>query len=306
MLSIFSRTVKTVPRGADFGHVLIDEQGKILFANQEFVDLARLITGKVLFLKGTIGNTIKDVFGRDTLDTVIGTFMHRKEKGSFSGNFMIAGQLYQVVVEEIYENNQAYYEFFYFPIMEDEGYSKERVFQNIAYKLASQKGFADIDWILKTSDNHCKQLITCLINHEHTTTPARYCPYRQRCKFHPERGYMQLDRRTYFRAKVLLKGELYLSALKDLPVSPEIAMKKISCIAQDLSIGGIKLQLKEICLPEESVVRLVFDAFTCEGIVVWTKKNQEDEWLMGIRFTEVDPEQHFNIIKIITKSRVVD
>lgn len=267
--------------------------------------MARLITGKRFILQGAIGKNIKEVLGKDYLDTIIGTFMQKKEKRSFSGNFMIVNRLYQVVVEQISEGDKVYYEFFYFPMTRREGYSKEPILQKIAYELASRKGFADTNWILEASDNHCKQLITCLINHEHSTTPARYCPYQQLCKFHPEQGWMQLDRRTYYRARVVLEGELFLCALKDRPVPPEISMKKIPCKAQDLSLGGIKLVLKGICLPEDSVVRIEFPEFTCEGSVVWTKC-QKDEWLIGIKFSELDPEQHFNIIKVITKSRVVN
>lgn len=302
MLSIFDNAAKKMPRGAAFAHLVIDEAGKILYANREFVDLARDFTRKKLFIKGVIGKTVKEIFGKETMNTVVGTFLRKKDKRSFSDDFMIGDRLYQVVVEEVVENDQAYYEFFYFPMAESEGYSKQDILQNITYELATQKGFADTDWILTASDEHCKQLITCLINHEHTTLPAGCCPYKLRCKFNPEQGGLQLDRRAYYRTKVFLQGELYLTALKDRPVPPQIEMKKILCQAHDLSIGGIRLSLR-VALPAESVVRVVFDEFTCKGTVVWTQK-QGEEWLAGIRFLDVDPDQQYSIIRVVTRSRI--
>lgn len=56
-------------------------------------------------------------------------------------------------------------------------------------------------------------------------------------------------------------------------------------------------------MPAESVVRVVFDEFTCEGTVVWTQK-QGEEWLAGIRFLDVDPDQQYSIIRVVTRSRI--
>lgn len=301
MLPLFSTGATESVKTSEYAHLLINECGKIITANQYFVDLVETKLRKRIAKKDTIGKTIHEVFGKEVGNTFVGIFM--KHRRPFTGQFMIGNELYQVVVEEIAKEKEIYYEFFYLPIkMNDDG-TNHRFLQNIVYEIVASKGYTDIDWIRHISDDHCKELISCLITHEHSIIPERYCPYKHRCEFNSYYGSLQLDRRAFYRIKVNFSGELYLKALKDRAVPPRLARKKMLCQALDLSMEGIKLQL-ENCLPEGSVVRMVFKEFEAEGTVIWTR-NAKENWLTGIKFLKLDEEQQNKVITAMTKRRIM-
>lgn len=302
MLSFLGNKAKVAPQVMEVAHLLINEQGRVLSANQDFVDLTRTIIHKRLTIKDIVGKTVKEVFGRETNKTFVGIFM--KKKRATSEKIMVDNRLYQVVVEEIIKGKDVLYEFFYLPIHAINEVSGEKFLQNVVQEMAVSKGFAGLDWVEQISDSHCKQLISCLLKHEHTTVPERYCPYKHRCGFNPTYGSSQLDRRAYHRIKVNFLGELYLKALKDRDVPTRVAKKKIIVQAMDLSMVGIKILVKGISVPEESIVELVFEEFAPEGVVVWNKKAGEN-WLTGIRFRELDNEQQRKLIKAMTKRRTL-
>lgn len=302
MLALFSEKVKEKPKTAEFAHLLVSEQGEIIMANQFLAELAGTIIHKKIAVRDMIGKTVNEVFGMKTGSTFVANFLRRKKP--FTGKFMIGNQLFQGVVEEVVEKDNTFYEFFYFPVKAREDSSKHVFLQEIVREMALNKDFSNVDWMWDISDNHCKQLISCLLSHEHSTNPTEYCPYKYSCGFHSVFGWMQLDRRNFYRVKVNFEGELYLKALQDRSVPSHLAKKKIACQALDLSMGGVKLKLKNIHLPEDTEVRMVFEEFEAEGTAVWSKIVGEDS-LMGVKFSKLDAEQESLIVKAMTKRRIL-
>lgn len=301
MLPLFSMKGKENRHTAAYGHLVVNAGGEIVMANPCFMDIAQLKVRKRVNFRDIIGKTVREVFGQDTGDTFVGIFM--KHKSPFAGQFMIGNQLFQVVVEEIKKEKETYYEFFYFPIKDKHDCANHRFLQNIVYEIARSKGYTDIEWILEIPDEHCKNLLSCLASHEHSTIPDRYCPNKHRCGFNTVHGWLQLDRRAFYRTKVNLAGELYLKAVKDRPVPSPLARKKLLCQAVDLSVAGIRLKLA-VCLPKGCVVRLVFEEFEAEGTIVWTKRSH-DHWLTGVKFTNLTEEQQSKVIVAMNKRRIV-
>lgn len=302
MLALLVDRAKAKPQTAEFAHLLVNEHGEIILANQLWADLAGTVIRKKMTVKDMIGKTVNEVFGMKTGSTFVGNFLRQKKP--FTGQFMIGNRLFQVVVKELPEKRDTFYEFFYFPVKVKEDNSNHNFLQQIVREIAINKDFSNVDWMREISDNHCKQLISCLLSHEHSTNPAEYCPYKFKCGFHSVYGWMQLDRRNFYRVKVNFAGELYLQALKDRTVPSHLAEKKIACQALDLSMGGIKLRLKNIHLPEDSEVKMVFEEFEAEGTAVWSRIVGEDS-LMGVKFSKLDAEQESRIVKVMTKRRIL-
>ncbi len=167
--------------------------------------------------------------------------------------------------------------------------------------MAFKKGFTDIGWIKSLSDRHCQQLIYCLDRHDHIAIPSDCCPYGRECGFNPIHGWIELERRAYYRVPVDLDGELYLQALPDKPLPSSLATKKVLCKALDLSLAGIKIKLN-INLPVNSSIKLVFEEFTCEGIIVWVRKD-DDDWLAGVKFSPLEEKQYNGIIKVFIRAQ---
>lgn len=301
MLALFVDRAKEKPQTAEFAHLLVNEQGEIIMANQFLADLAEIIIHKKIAVKDLLGKTISEVFGMKITSTFVGNFMRHKKP--FTGKFMIGNRLFQVVVEELLEKEKTFYEFFYFPIKFREDSSGHSFLQKIVREIALNKDFSNVDWMRDISDNHCKQLISCLLSHEHSINPTEYCPYKYNCGFHSVYGWMQLDRRNFYRTKVNFEGEVYLKTLQARRVPPYLARKKIACRALDLSLGGVKLRLKNIHLPQDSEVKLVFEEFEAEGIAVWSKIVGEDS-LIGVKFAKLDEEQENRIIKAMARRRI--
>lgn len=301
MLPLFGTKDKEERSTAAYGHLVVNAGGEIVMANPYFIDIARLKVRKRINLRDIIGKTIREVFGENTGDTFVGIFM--KHKNPFAGQFMIGNKLFQVVVEEVKKGEEIYYEFFYFPIKNKHDRSNHRFLQKMVYEIARSKGYTDIEWILEIPDEHCKKLLSCLASHEHSTIPDRYCPNKHRCGFNTVHGWLQLDRRAFYRTKVNLAGELYLKAAKDRPVPSPLARKKLLCQAVDLSVAGIRLKLA-VYLPKGCVVRLVFEEFEAEGMIVWTKRSH-DHWLTGVKFTNLTEEQQSKVIVAMNKRRIV-
>lgn len=293
------RKVQALPE--DFAHLVVNPAGKIITANQFLAELAGVVTGRRLSLRDLTGKTVQDVFGAKTGSTFVGHFLKHKEP--VAGRYMIGNRLFQVVVGRRFEEGETFYEIFYFPVKTPDDETKQTVLQELVYEIALHKGYSHVDWTRQLSDEHCKQLISCLISHEHSTNPTEYCPYQHRCAFHPVHGSMQLDRRAFYRVPVDLAGEAYLRALKNRPLPLPLAKKKILCEALDLSLGGMKCKLKKIHLPEGSEVKLVFEEFEAEGSVVWSERDGEDS-VIGVKFLGLDEEQQNRIIRAINKRRL--
>lgn len=68
-------------------------------------------------------------------------------------------------------------------------------------------------------------------------------------------------------------------------------------------MAGIRLKLA-VCLPKGCVVRLVFEEFEAEGMIVWTKRSH-DHWLTGVKFTNLTEEQQSKVIVAMNKRRIV-
>lgn len=248
-----------------------------------------------------MGKTVEQVFGVKTGSTFVGNFL--KHKSPFAGEYMIGSQLFHIVVGEISGEDEILYKIFYFPVKTRDDTANHHILQDMVCELAGKKGYASVDWIRYISDDHCKQLVSCLISHEHSTNPAEYCPYQHSCAFHPVYSSMQLDRRAFDRVTVDLAGEVYLRALENRPLPLPLAKKKIACRALDLSLGGMKLRLKGIHLPVNSEVKIVFEEFDAEGTIVWSERMGEDS-LAGVKFVKLDELQQRRIIMAINKRRL--
>ena len=301
MAVMFHERGKPQLKTNEFGHLVVTEQGKIISANQGLAELAGDVLQKRVSVRDLVGKTIFEVLGAKVNSTFVGNFL--KHRRPFTGEFMIGNRLFQVVVGEITQDNVTLYEIFYFPIKAKDHETNHKILQEVVRKIALQKNYASIDWIRQLSDEHCKQLISCLISHEHSTNPSEYCPYKYKCGFNSLYGWMQLDRRVFDRVQVNLTGELYLKTLQQKAVPFHLTRKKILAEALDLSLGGVRLRLKNIHLPENSEVKLVFNEFEVEGLVVWSRVTGDDS-VVGIKFRKPDDEQGNNIIKAMIKRRI--
>jgi len=301
MAVMFHERGKPQLKTNEFGHLVVTEQGKIISANQGLAELAGDVLQKRVSVRDLVGKTIFEVLGAKVNSTFVGNFL--KHRRPFTGEFMIGNRLFQVVVGEITQDNVTLYEIFYFPIKAKDHETNHKILQEVVRKIALQKNYASIDWIRQLSDEHCKQLISCLISHEHSTNPSEYCPYKYKCGFNSLYGWMQLDRRVFDRVQVNLTGELYLKTLQQKAVPFHLTRKKILAEALDLSLGGVRLRLKNIHLPENSEVKLVFNEFEVEGLVVWSRVTGDDS-VVGIKFRKPDDEQENNIIKAMIKKRI--
>jgi len=301
MAVMFHERGKPQLKTNEFGHLVVTEQGKIISANQGLAELAGDVLQKRVSVRDLVGKTIFEVLGAKVNSTFVGNFL--KHRRPFTGEFMIGNRLFQVVVGEITQDNVTLYEIFYFPIKAKDHETNHKILQEVVRKIALQKNYASIDWIRQLSDEHCKQLISCLISHEHSTNPSEYCPYKYKCGFNFLYGWMQLDRRVFDRVQVNLTGELYLKTLQQKAVPFHLTRKKILAEALDLSLGGVRLRLKNIHLPENSEVKLVFNEFEVEGLVVWSRVTGDDS-VVGIKFRKPDDEQENNIIKAMIKRRI--
>lgn len=288
-----------------FAYLLIDSIGTILSANEAFINIVKDVTSQNRIIKlGDIkGKKLTEVFGSKYYHTVVGAFM--KDKKTFSRKFLIGRKKYQVMVKKVNQDGDTCYELYYIPAQITDHLSseslKERIFQKIAYDMAYKKGFSDIEWIKSLSDKHCQQLIYCLDRHDHIVIPSDCCPYEQQCGFNPNYGWIKLERRAFYRVPVDLEGKLYLQALPNKYIPPALTMKKVICKALDLSVAGIRLQLK-VNLPTNSYIKLIFDDFTCQGTIVWVKKSDKG-WFAGVEFNSLGEEQYDNIIKVYIRAQ---
>lgn len=301
MVITFGERRKMPANSQEFAHLVVNAEGKIISANQFLAELKGLIVGKRLSVRDLVGKTVYDVFGAKTGSTFVGNFLKHKEP--LTGKYMIGNQLLQIVVLEMAGDEETLYEFFYFPMKTKDDGANLELLQDLAYRLARQKGYAEVDWIREISDDHCKQLISCLLRHEHSIIPTEYCPYQHSCAFHTVHGSMQLERRAFYRVPVNFVGEVYVRTLKNRPLPFPLVRKKILCEALDLSLGGIRVQLKKIYLPAGSEVKLVFEEFEAEGLVVWSERAGEDG-MIGVKFIRLDEGQKNRIVKAMNKRRL--
>ena len=305
MLSLVRRRhsrAASFPHESAYGFMVVNEEGVITTANVMAIGIAQLFNKRRLRPSSVIGKKLNEVFGPNYEDTLIGQCVTNKR--SVYGRYLIGSQLYLVVIDRIEDADNVHYEAFYFPIHDDYDHrSKEKsLFQNIAYKVAQEKGYVDIDWIKSISNAHAKLLIECLNRQEPAIRPGWYCPFRSKCGFNDVYGWMRLDRRSYYRTRVHMDCEIYLIALKDKEVPKRVSRKKVLCTALDLSLRGTKLQ-SDVRFPVGSTLRLVFESFSCCGIVRWNKK-QGDQWLFGVQFQDLMTQQRNRIIKAITARRI--
>lgn len=227
--------------------------------------------------------------------------MHKQE---IIGKFLVGNQLWQVISKKIKKDNHICYEIFYFPIKRESEDKHIKIFQETAYELAKQKEYDNTDWIKHISDDHAKTLITCLHQHEHTIKPAKCCPFLD-CKFHEchSDSGRPLDRRAYHRTQIDINGNLRLLTVNQQPASKYLAGKSINCRALDISLGGLKLELDNP-LPLESQIEITLPGLTCKATTVWGRKH-DDKYLIGVQFEQLDSEQRSNVIKIMSKYRLV-
>ena len=289
------------PHDSAYGFMVIDQEGRLIAANGTATKIMQLFSKNSLSPDSVLGEKLSDIIGSNYEHTLIGSCVLNNK--SLYGKYLIGNQLYLVMIARVEEEDSVHYEAFYFPIHDAADQNKgEPLFQNIAYETANEKGYIDVDWIKSISDDHAKQLVDCLNKQEHTVRPGPYCPFRRHCAFNDVYGWMELERRSYYRTSVDMEGQVHLLALNGKEVPESVSSKKIPCTAQDISLGGVKIR-SSLRFPAESTLKLVFDAFGCCGTVRWTQEI-EDQWLHGVQFVELDTKQRSDIIKVITTNRI--
>ncbi|NLM95776.1 MAG: PilZ domain-containing protein [Firmicutes bacterium] len=289
------------PHESAYGFMVVDQEGRIEVANGTAITIVQMFSDHNLNQDSVLGEKLSDIIGPNYEHTLIGSCVNNQE--SLHGKYLIGNQLYLVMIDKIEEDDRLHYEAFYFPVREGEDRGKgEPVFQNMAYEAAKEKGYMDIDWIKTISDEHAKQLVDCLNKQQHTIHHGPYCPFRRECAFNEVYGWMELERRSYYRISVNMDGVIHLLALKGKEVPQSVSSKKIPCTAQDISLGGVKLQ-SSLRIPVESTLKMVFEAFSCSGTVRWIEE-QGDQWLHGVQFADLNARQRRDIIKVINANRV--
>lgn len=290
------------PHQSSYGYLIVDENGGIIACNKAALELAQLCTEQVLKPELLIKERLDDLIGPDFKETLLGSCITGKK--SLHGQYKIGAQLYQVIIDRVKEDGKVWYEAFYFPVKEDDSSKgkESTVFQELAYDTAVQKGYTDVHWIKNLTNVHARQIVYCLTNHEHTTIPNNYCPFRHECGFNEVHGWQHLARRSFHRTEIGVPGRLYLTHINNQPVPYQMTKRRIDCIIEDLSFGGAKL-LSPLNVPENSTFSLLFDEMILSCNMRW-KQEAGDHWIFGVEFDKLSKEERNRIVNITIQYQV--